>query len=143
MSINIQPCKPGDAEDMIIAGEAAFADDDLNNAIFNPRNGTPEEVAEYRAWRIARSRQRQSGEGKFYFKAVDESNGRIVGYVGLFTPSVDIGAQQPSAARPACMNVEFEKATMERLDAVEKKWIGDRKDVWCMFVFGDSVRCGS
>jgi hypothetical protein len=129
MSITIKPCTLDDAEAMIETGEAAFAEDALNNLIFNAREATPEQRQEYKKWRVATTKQRLTGEGKHYFKAVDESNGRLVGYVGLFNPSIDVAAQS-TVPKPAFVNPDTDEV-MKQLQAVDKKWVGDRKDVWC------------
>ncbi|KAK5172677.1 uncharacterized protein LTR77_002797 [Saxophila tyrrhenica] len=129
MPITIEPCKYDDAETMIITGEAAFAEDALNNAIFDPKQGTPEEAFEYRNWRITITKQRLSGEGKYYFKAMDDSNGRLVGYIGLVDPKVDIHAQS-KAPHPDFVNMEFFERVHERIEEAKRKWVGGREDVW-------------
>jgi len=130
MPIIIKDALVSDAEEMILTGEAAFANDLMNQAIFDRANAPPEEVAEYRAYRIAVATERMDRDGSHYFKAVDDSNDRIVGYVGIYNPSVD-STKPSSVPKPACMNQNFEKEVMDSLYAAERKWIGDRKDVWC------------
>jgi hypothetical protein len=130
MTISILSCKFEDARELFMVGEKAFSNDLLAIAVFDRSTASAEKLAEYRAWRVGRTQMRLSGQGKHYFKAVDDSTGRIVGYMGMLDPSVDVSAQSPLPPTD-CINVEVEAKMRMELAEVHHKWVGDRKDIWC------------
>jgi hypothetical protein len=132
MSYSILPCTIDDVDAMTTCGEEAFANDAMVTAVFNPRNATAEQIKAHHEYRNAIGRKRIVGPGKYYFKAVDEGTGSLVGFVGLFDPQIDVGSQsQIDVERPGGFNQEFESKFRSALRAAEAKAIGDRKDVWC------------
>lgn len=136
MSVSILPCTIDDADAMITCGEQAFANDVLIKAIFNPDTATREEIRLHHDYRTAVARKRLTGAGKYYFKAVDDTTGSLVGFVGMFDPQVDVDSQsQIDVERPKCLNDEFDAKFRKALREAEAKVIGDRKDVWCMWSY--------
>ena len=131
MAIDILPAVPEDAEEFFPVGEAAFANDLLSNKTFSTATATAEELAEYRSWRIDLSKLRMSGHGKHYLKAVDDATGRIVGYLGMYSPGADMDANS-KLPRPSCVNVHVDDELRRLLPETKKKTLGDRQDVWCM-----------
>ena len=132
MSISILPATPEDAEAMLDVSMAAFANDLFSKAAFRLESATPEEKEEFRQWRLRISRSRMSGRGKHWFKAVDDSNARIAGVTGLYSPDVD--TSPPSTqSRPACVNEEVDQEVQDTQKAVKDACMGDRQDYWCMY----------
>jgi hypothetical protein len=129
-NISIVPCRIEDAEEMEPVGTAAFATDPVNQAIFDVTTANEDDLADYRAWRMQLNRERMKGDGKYYFKAIDDDTGKIIGYIGIFDASVDI-ASQAQFPRPACINVEAEKRIKEQLHEAEEKWMNSQERMWC------------
>ena len=134
MSISIQKCTVEDAEEMITVGGKAFENDELLLHIFNLKTATAEQREQYQAWRMAVVKQRFIGEEKFYYKAVDESSGKLVGYVAMYGPNVSIADNHApeSIQKPTFINVKADDEFKATLREMEAKHIGERKDVWCM-----------
>ena len=130
MSISIQPAVIEDADEMLDVGIAAFAGDLMNMAIFNLDNATPEELAEHSQWRTSMTRLRISGQGKHWFKAIDEASGKIVGFTGLYSPDADT-SNLASLPKPKCINVEVYNEIISTLEAAKKELMGNRQDYWC------------
>ena len=130
MAIKILPATPDDAPELIDVGVKAFANDPLSQAAFNISTAPPEQVEEYKQWRVGLSRLRMAGVGKHYFKAVDEESGTIVGYAGLNGPDVK---QVPHSAveRPSFYKVEVEEELQSKMKSTREKCIGGREDLWC------------
>ena len=66
MGIIILPATAGDATEMVRVGMKAFANDLLNQKMFNLGSASPEEIEEYRQWRTGLARLRMSGPGKHF-----------------------------------------------------------------------------
>jgi hypothetical protein len=129
-NISIVPCRMEDVEEMEPVGTAAFATDPVNQAIFDVTTANEDDLADYRAWRVQLNRERMKGDGKYYFKAVDDATGKMIGYIGIFDPSVDIAAQA-QFPRPACINVEAEKSLKDQLHEAEERWMNSQERMWC------------
>ena len=130
MTINIYPAGPDDAYAMSEAGFAAFENDVLSNAQYQLKTAPPERLEEYRKYRIALTHLRMEGKGKYWFKAVDDSNGRLVGYTGLYSPEAE-PVPFWTLPRPEYGNLDVDNEVHEKLDKCKEKNIGDRKDIWC------------
>lgn len=130
MAITLLPSTVEDASDMLETGLAAFANDKLNIAQFHTDTATPEQMDEFRAWRRSLSHARMTGPGKHWFKAVDDSNGRLVGSIGLYDPHV-VAPDPLAFPHPSHTNVEITKELRGKMKAVKDKHIGNRDDVWC------------
>lgn len=133
MSISIRQATPEDAGAIIDCAMLAFQNDHMSNQYFYLDVATPQQLAEYRNWRVSLAKLRMDGEGgKYWFKAVDDSNGSIVGFCGLFAPDVEPPAHASAAVPlPALMNHDLDREFRELLETTKKKWIGGRDDVWC------------
>ena len=129
MAINILPASPNDAAEMINVGMKAFANDLMAKSTFDVQSGSPEEVEEYRQWRVSLARLRMSGQGKHYFKAQDEATGEIVGYAGVNGPGAEI-LPHTAVTRPKFLNSHVDNELMEKMNATRERCLGDRKDVW-------------
>lgn len=130
MAINILPAGPDDAAEMISVGMKAFANDLLAKSTFDVQSGTPEEVEEYKQWRVSLARLRMGGQGKHYFKAQDEATGGIVGYAGLNGPGAEI-LDHSAVPRPTFLKSDVDDELMEKMKTTRERCLGDRKDVWC------------
>lgn len=136
MSITVTPATPTDALTLTKIGLAAYANDKLFN-IFLPQDeesrslSVPQQEIAYLAWRTERSRKRISGEGKYWFKAIDE-RGDIVGFTGVYEPevynrAVEEGNGQVSEFVDQKLLVEAEWAKK----VGREKYFGERRGVWC------------
>lgn len=130
MSIIILPVELKDAPDINVIGDMAFSTDLLNATLFNRGAASPEQFAEYRAWRLKMIEARLSVKGQCYFKAVEETTGKLVGYVGMMDPTVDV----PSLSHLPdgdFMDVAVEADTRAKLQEMHERWMGGKNDVWC------------
>ena len=130
MTIGIYAAGPDDAAEMVSVGMRAFADDKLSEAQFGIKNATPEQLREFHEHRTANSKLRMQGKGRHWFKAVDESKGKIVGFCGLCSPEAE-PVPTWSISRPALGSLEVDKEVESKLDEFKKRWVGGRDDVWC------------
>lgn len=133
MSISVLPATPNDASETVDLGMRAFWNDPLSRLSWNPDTATSEQIVQFKQWRRAMSTTRMSGSGKHYFKAVDNTTGAIVGFVGTYAPEgFDIEAtwQSPTPA-PEFVNQDAMGEFRERQIAAKAKWLGERRDVWC------------
>ena len=133
MSISIQPATLEDASEMLDVGMAAFANDLLNQSLFQLESATPEERAEFLRWRLESSKVRMRGPGKHWFKATDESTGKIVGLSGLYSPEATDTSEHSSGPKPRWVNQDLDNEVNETLEAMRQECMGDRKDFWCKF----------
>lgn len=130
MAITLLPATIEDSSAMLETGLAAFADDKLNNAQFRFDIATPEQMEEFRTWRRAVNDARMKLPGGHYFKAVDDSNGFLAGFVGLFDPHVE-PPDPLTFPHPSHTNYEISYELRTKMKAVKQKHIGNRNDVWC------------
>lgn len=156
MPFAILPATVDDVPEMVPVGLLGFQNDLLNRAILPLHEATPEQLEEHLTWRMARQRDRMTGEGRYFVKAVDEETGAIVGVCGIFSPEVvrqnakegteASGAevvsvpdgeakQKPKKLEmPSILKVELQ----ERLEGVMKtaqgEILGEREDVWSEFL---------
>lgn len=129
MGIIILPATADDAAEMVRVGMKAFANDLLNQKMFNLGSASPEEIEEYRQWRTSVARLRMSGPGKYYFKAVDETSGAIRGYAALNSPGAE-SVPHDALSRPKFVDTKADDDLMEKMKATRDEFLGDRKDVW-------------
>ena len=115
MAIILLPPTPEDARAMIDTGMAAFANDNLNKAQFGLATAPPEQSQDFRRWRI---------------KAVDDSNGFLVGYIGVFAPGV-LPPEPNLESRPPQVNEKIGEEVSTKMKAIKKRYVGERDDVWC------------
>jgi hypothetical protein len=130
MAIKILPATPDDAPELIDVGMKAFANDPLAQATFNVSTAPPEQVEEYKQWRVGLSRLRMTGTGRHYFKAVDEDSGAIVGYAGLNGPDVE-RVPHSAVERPSFYNIEVEEELQAKMKSTREQCISGREDLWC------------
>lgn len=141
MAITLLPATPEDSAAMIDAGMAAFANDKLSNAQFRINTATPEQLQEFRRWRIELSKERMTGPGKYWIKAIDQSNGSLVGYVGIYDPQAEVpDPSSISIPKPADVNNEVDDELRTKMKAVKERHIGQRDDVWCKCLLPDIER---
>ena len=139
MTISIQPATTQDAPDMVSVGTRAFADDLMNQAFFDPRKATPEQYEEFMKWRVERTHKRMGGLGALYFKAMDDSTGALLGVIGIAKPVEGQSgpdadhALQATVTKPDFVNAGASEEMMKKQEEMNKKWVGDRKDVWCKY----------
>lgn len=146
MTIQILPAELSDAAILYPIGELAFAGDAMNQKILDYSKGTPEQIAEARAWRLERTKRRMDGEGKHYIKAVDSETGVIVAYAGAYTPEAAASTKLATAAmkpeatgeakeeskKPAIFNAEFVAHAEKIMIETKKRVLGEKADdVWC------------
>lgn len=150
MAITIVPATVDDAPELTRVGMLGFQDDLLNRTILPLHEATPAQLSEHLQWRVARARDRMTGPGKFYVKAVDSETGAIVGSCGIQSPEVVAknardgievsgsevadGDEKPKKLElPSIVKVELQ----ERLDGVmkeaQREILGQREDVWSRF----------
>ena len=151
MAIKVIPSNEEDASILVPLGILAFSTDAMNKKIFDPSKATPEQNKVHLDWRIERHKRRNHGNGKYYFKAVDEETAVVCGYSAVFSPEVDrsnvvVGVQgteaesgekkQEELKLPASTpkeTVEFMERLEGRMKELEKEVLGEREDVWCKF----------
>ena len=132
MAISILPATLEDADEMIEVSMAAFAKDRLSIAHNRLDRASPDQLAVWRRWRYVMMKVRMDGEGKYWFKAVDDTTGSIVGYAGLYAPgAAPVAATMASLPLPIFMNQEIEEDLRAMQKSAKAKHLDDRDDVWC------------
>lgn len=136
MSIIITPATQTAALTLTKIGIAAYANDKLFN-IFLPQDeesssfSTAQQEIAYLAWRTERNRRRISGEGKHWFKAIDE-RGEVVGFTGVYEPEVYNRAVEEGYGQVSeFVNEELLAEAEWAKEVGREKYLGERKDVWC------------
>ena len=145
MAIEVQPSGEEDASILVPLGIRAFADDAMNQKIFDPATATAEQNKEHLEWRIERHKKRVRGVGRYYFKAIDEETGAVCGYSAVMSPegkrgNVLEGTQGAGTGGVEEANLpvstpketkDFLLAMDEKMKALKKDALGEREDVWC------------
>lgn len=116
MPITILPATSDDVPQMTHVGLLAFQDDLLNRAIIPLHKATPEQLEEHWAWRQARMVQRMTGPGRFFYKAVDEESGNVVGNCAIFAPEIVVENRGKQTAEFAGEYTDDQKPKTEPTD---------------------------
>ena len=134
-SFDIKPIDQGDADPLTRIGYKAFADDLLNKRLYNLVDATPSQVEEDLQWRINRNSRRMYNEGSHWFKAIDTTTGKPVGYSGILAPEKGKpkGLDTDDSVMPVTMNQELYALIGEKGKALRKQHLGERDDYWCKF----------
>jgi len=147
MAITILPATLDDAPELTAMGILGFQDDLLNRAILPLHEATPAQLSEHLQWRTARLRDRMTGPGKYYVKAVDSETGAIVGNCGIQAPEVVVeqaregtevsgsevadGEEKPKKLElPSILKVEMQDRLEGVMKVAQKEILGGREDVW-------------
>lgn len=133
MTIAILPVTSEDVPEMIDVGMKAFAKDPLAQAAFNTATATPDQIEEYKQWRVDLARLRIAGPGKHYFKAVDEETGAIVGYAGLNGPDVKRLGHN-AIPSPNFYDLQIDEELRSKMQLTRDACISGREDLWCKSV---------
>lgn len=135
MTISILRADVSDAASTIDVGMRAFEDNALSQLTMNLHTATPEQVQHWREWRTDMAKMRIDGPGRYYFKAVDDDTGEMLGFTGIYAPEV-YNAEAPGHAptpAPDWINHEAENEFRTAQTAMSRKHLGERKDVWCQW----------
>jgi hypothetical protein len=150
-SIDIVPIGEADGDILTRVGYRAFADDLLNKRLYNLEDPTPSQLEKDLQWRIKRNERRMYAPGGYWFKAIESSTGKPVGYCGIQEPekgkAKGLDAEDQEVL-PETMNRELYDFVSKKGKELREKLLGERDDYWCKStsVCGFShrhVTCGS
>lgn len=134
-TFDIVPIDQGDADPLTRIGYQAFADDLLNQRLYNLVDPTPQQLEEDLQWRIGRNDRRMHSTGSHWFKAIETLTGKPVGYCGILAPEKGKpkGLDTDDTVMPATLNKELYALIGEKGKALRKQHLGERDDYWCEF----------
>lgn len=130
MTISLVPATIEDAALILPVGLAAFAQDKLNTEMFNFNTASGEQLDEFRRWRLEVNTVRLSGEDKHWIKAIDDSNGCLAGYTGIYEPC-SVTPDVWEKRMPACTNLDIVNELRPAMKAAKERQIGEGEGVWC------------
>jgi hypothetical protein len=130
---DIVPIGETDASVLTRIGYKAFADDLLNKRLYNLEDATPAQIEQDLQWRISRNEKRMYGAGSHWFKAVERSTGKAVGYCGILAPEKGKpkGLDADDTKMPETMNQELWAVIGAKGKELREKHVGKRDDYWC------------
>lgn len=138
MPITILPAHPTDASTLTPMGLLAFSNDPLNRRLLKLSTATPAQLAAHEQWRIKRNERRMAGPGKFWFKAVDDESGEVLGFTGALAPGQEgaaAGLLKDDGEVPEVMDRDWMRVWEEGLEGLKGECLGERSDYWCEFFF--------
>lgn len=134
MSISISRATADDIVDIVNVRAAAYANSKLHQHGL-PGPMTDEQSQEYRQYQLDTMNKRFGMPGRNYFKAVDDSNGRIVGFSCWDVPEdqendiVDRPSSMPEL--PAFVNKKMFNDIGKKFKEAKAQIVGERTDFWC------------
>ena len=131
MAIDVRLASVQDAEDIAKVGIVAFANDSFVRARFRWDTATASQIEEVQKYRAALVAAHIGADGSHWFKAIEASDGRLVGYCGIQDPTTGEFASVPA---PSYTDHDLDAEFRASIKAAKEAHVGARTDVWRKFI---------
>lgn len=135
MSIAITKAVSADIPTIVAVRAAAYANDRLHQ-LGLPGPMTPDQKLEYQQYQLDTMYARFDLPNRNYFKAVEESTGRTVGFSCWNSPEREVkgnpGSEKAMPELPGFVDKNKFDDVGKKFEEAKQKIVGDRDDYWCM-----------
>ena len=135
MSVIYQPATLSDAHNFARCQVEAFMEDEVHQTATSVTPNAPQSVLKENVdYRTAKYERRIANQHIHWIKAVDAATGTFAGFSGWEEPEnrkSDEVDSEKTLEWPSNWNMEFAGRMEEKVAAMKKSVLGERKDVWC------------